>query len=152
MVKIDLKGFKELGERLKAFGPEVAKNGLRSADFAGARVIRDAAKRTVPVKSGLLKAQIYAARRRTAEHIAKYSIRVKAKAKVSKIARSKRTRKYREVAGPNVYGRFIEFGTSKMRPQPFLRPAFLSNVDNAIEAIRGGLGKAIDRAAKKLRK
>lgn len=151
-IKFELKGFKELGDALKAFGPEVAKNGLRSADFAGARVIRDATKDTAPVRTGLLKAELYAARRRTAENVATYTIRVRGKPKFTKISKRKKTGKYASVAGPNIYGRFLEFGTSKMGAKPFMRPAFLSNVDNAIEAIRGGLEKAISRAAAKFKK
>lgn len=146
-VKIELKGFKELGQALKEFGPHVAKNGLRSADFAGARVIRDAAKENVPVDTGLLKSQIYAARRRTPEHVATYSIRVRAKGKVTKVRRLKG--KYTTAAPPPVYGKFLEFGTSKMAARPWLRPALLSNADKAIEAIKAGLSKAIERAAKK---
>ncbi len=148
-VKIELRGFKELGQKLKELGPQVAKNGLRTADFAGARVIRDAAKEAVPVDTGLLQAQIYASRRRTPEHISTYTIRVRKKAKVSKIAKRKTTGKYREVAGPAFYGRYLEFGTSKMAAKPWLRPAFTSNTDSAINAIKAGLSKAIDRAAKK---
>ena len=148
-VKIKLTGFKELEAKLKAFGPEVARNGLRTSDFAGARVIRDAAKETVPVKTGLLQANIYASRRRTPEYIAKYTVRVRPKAKVAKIAKRRKTGKYAQVAGPNVYGRFLEFGTSKMAAKAWLRPAFNANVDNAIEAIRAGLAKAIERAARK---
>lgn len=158
VVRIELKGFRELGDRLKALGPDVARNGLRTADFAGAKIIRDAAKETVPVKTGLLQAQIYASRRRTPENVAKYTVIVKKKAKFLLIARRAdtaknrkkgRVGKYHQIAGPNVYGRFIEFGTSKMAARPFLRPATLNNVNNAIEAIRSGLQKAIDRAVKR---
>lgn len=149
-VKIELKGFKELEAALKSFGPRVAKNGLRSADFAGARVIRDAAKEAVPVDTGLLKSQIYAARRRTPDHIATYTIRVRNKGKVTKIRRFRKGRnagKYTTAAPPPVYGKFLEFGTSRMAAKPWLRPALLQNVTKAIDAIKAGLAKAIAKAA-----
>ncbi len=156
-VTIKLTGFSELADKLKAFGPNVAKNGLRTADFAGARVIRDAAKATVPVKTGLLQANIIASHRRTPEYIAEYTVLVRKAPKYIKVAvradtlrnRLKgRANKYHALAGPQTYGRFLEFGTSKMAARPFLRPAFLNNVDSALDAIKEGLSAAIARAAK----
>lgn len=156
-VTIKLTGFKELSDKLKAFGPNVAKNGLRTADFAGAKIIRDAAKATVPVKTGLLQANIIASHRRTPEYISEYSIIVRKAPKYIKVAvradtlrnRLKgRANKYHSLAGPQVYGRFLEFGTSKMAARPFLRPAFLNNVTAALDATKDGLAKAVERAAK----
>lgn len=151
VVKIQLHGFKEFGDKLRAIGPDVARNGLRTADFAGAKVFRDAAKETAPVKTGLLQAQIIASRRRTAENVAKYTVLVK-KPKLALVAVRKSGRKagkYHQIAGPQTYGRFIEFGTSKMAAKPFLRPAAVQNTDAALSAIKDGLAKAVDRAVKK---
>jgi len=156
-VTIKLNGFKELSDKLKAFGPNVAKNGLRTADFAGAKIIRDAAKTAAPFKSGLLQANIIASHRRTPEYVAEYTIMVRKAPKYIKVAvradtlknRLKgRASKYHALAGPQIYGRFLEFGTSKMAARPFLRPAFLNNVTAALDAIKGGLTTAVERAAK----
>ena len=154
LVKFELKGFRELGEKLKDFGPQVAKNGLRSADLAGTKIVLKAAQSTQEWKdvSGLLRAAITISRRRTPEYIAKYSVVVKSKLKVTKIRRFSKGRnkgKYTSAAPPSIYGRFLEYGTSKMSARPWLRPSLNNNVPAAIEAIRAGLQKAIDRAAKR---
>jgi HK97 gp10 family phage protein len=35
---------------------------------------------------------------------------------------------------PGVYGKFVEYGTSKMRAQPFMRPAYQAAKQRALEA------------------
>jgi HK97 gp10 family phage protein len=47
------------------------------------------------------------------------------------------------------YWRFLEFGTSKMRARPFMRPALQENVGRATDVAVGELNKALDRLAKK---
>jgi HK97 gp10 family phage protein len=152
-VEIRLEGFKELEKRLREFGPKVAKNGLRSANFAGAKVILEAAKKTAPVRTGLLKANLRAFRRRTPDYIAKHSIGITGvRLKYGNTSLNRRLRrvgKKYKADGPAFYAKFIEYGSSKMRARPFLRPAFQANINPAIEAIRKGLSKAIDRAAKR---
>lgn len=51
--------------------------------------------------------------------------------------------------GPAFYARFVEFGTSKMAARPFMRPAFEKSASAAIDAVKAGLEKAIERAAKR---
>lgn len=154
-VEIKLTGFKELEQQLRELGPKVAKNGLRSSNYAGAKVVVEAAKRTSAFHddSGDLRKAIWAYRRRTPDYIAEHSVGVKGVTKKAAKARRAFLKSNpgakRLPAGPYIYGAFIEFGTSKMRARPFLRPAFLQSVDGVIEAIRGGLNKAILRAVNK---
>lgn len=154
LVKFELRGFKELGDKLKDFGPQVAKNGLRSADLAGTKIVLNAAKQTTQWHdaSGLLRSAITISRRRTPEYIAKYSVVVKSKLKFVKVRRFSKGRnkgKYTTAAPPSIYGRFLEYGTSRMKARPWLRPALNEHVPEVIEAIRSGLQRAIDRAAKR---
>ena len=52
--------------------------------------------------------------------------------------------------GGNVYHwRFLEFGTSKMRAQPFMRPALEDNVDTVTNTVASELDKAIDKIVAK---
>lgn len=155
-VTIKLDGFKELAEELRALGARVEANGLRSANYAGAMVITRAAKATAPVKTGLLRASIRAFRRRGPPFSVTHSVGVRGiKLTHGNTALNRRLRrvgKKYQADGPAFYGKFIEFGTSKMAAKPFLRPAFLANVDNAVNGIKGGLVKAIARATAKARR
>jgi HK97 gp10 family phage protein len=42
------------------------------------------------------------------------------------------------------YWRFLEFGTSKMKAQPFMRPALADNISSATDAITAGVNDGID--------
>jgi HK97 gp10 family phage protein len=154
-MEIKLVGFSELQKRLQEFGPKVAANEQRNATRAAAVVFRDAVRMAAPVRTGLLKANIIVNKRRSTEgrFVVKYGVRIKAvKQKYGNTSANRRNRrvgKRFEVEGPAFYGRFIEYGTSKMRAQPFMRPAFGSNVDKAIEAFRMRMAKGVEDAAKK---
>lgn len=162
MITFKVEGLKELDKALRDFGPKVAKNGLRSANYAATKIILTAVKATTAWKdvSGDTRANIVSPRRRGPDNVAKHSISFRSgkKAKVTAVAKHRknaknisknRVGKYHAIAGPALRARFLEFGTSRMRARPFLRPAFLANVKAAIEADRLGLVKAVERAAKK---
>lgn len=153
MIEIKVEGLQELERRLLEFGPKVARNGLRSSNYAGAKVIREAVRQSAPVRTGLLKASIEAFRRRGPQTQAKHSVGVKGvRKKYANTALNRRRgrvgRKY-QADGPAFYARFVEFGTSKMTARPFMRPAFEKSSTAAIEAVKAGLAKAIERAAKR---
>lgn len=42
------------------------------------------------------------------------------------------------------YWRFLEFGTSKMKAQPFMRPALANNIEPVTDAIVSGINDGID--------
>lgn len=50
---------------------------------------------------------------------------------------------------PANYAHLIEFGTEKMPAQPFLRPALDQNRQKALTILRTGIGKNIEKEAKK---
>ena len=52
--------------------------------------------------------------------------------------------------GNTYYWRFIEFGTERQPAQPFLRPAFEAQKENALAVITDTLAKGIESAAKKV--
>lgn len=150
---IKVEGLQELDKRLREFGPKIAANGLRSASLAGAKVFLNAAKETVPVRTGTLRANLVTKRRRTAQNVATYAVVVKQI--TLKHADTRLNRRLRRVGrkykadGPGFYAKFLEFGSSKMSAKPFLRPAFLSNTEQAIAAVKSGLERAVARAAKR---
>lgn len=53
---------------------------------------------------------------------------------------------------PTPHWRLIEFGTEKMRAQPFMRPAAESNVNEVINTFATEYEKALDRAIKRAQK
>lgn len=50
------------------------------------------------------------------------------------------------------YGRMLETGTEKMRPHPWLQPAYMSERQKALETVVSELNKGIDKIIKKLSK
>ena len=120
----------------KATGKNVAKRVLTKR----AQPILDDATRAAPVKIGNLKASITAG--------TKLSRRQKALTKNSK--------SYTEIyvgAGVNPQATMQEFGTSRDKPQPFMRPAWDANKQAILEGLKDDLWaeirKAADRIAKK---
>jgi HK97 gp10 family phage protein len=62
--------------------------------------------------------------------------------------RSGRVGKQYEGAGKVYYWRFLEFGTKKMHPQPFMIPAMTENIENATAAIVDDLNAGIDEVVR----
>ncbi|AEE98029.1 HK97-gp10 family putative phage morphogenesis protein [Mahella australiensis] len=101
-VKAEIIGKKELLAKLNAIDAEIATVTLEQAAEAGAKVIEDAAAQKAPRRTGKLAGSMT------------HEVKNKGKAGIE------------VVIGPDkeaFYGLFNEFGTSKMSPQPFLRPA-----------------------------
>lgn len=145
---MNLTGFKELAKALKELGPRVAKNGLRAATSAGAAVIRNEARSRAPVDTGEMKKDIQMKRERDQRDgglfAASYSVFVRSGKK------SRLSGKARDVQKDSFYWKFVEFGTSKMAAQPFLRPSFESRKEDAVDAIGKKLDERIQVEAAKL--
>ncbi len=143
-----LSGFKELASALRELGPRVARNTLRRAVSAGAARVRDTAKVYAPVDTGEMRRDIMIKRERDTkgEMSAKYSVFVRSGKK------SRLSGKGRNVDKDSWYWRLVEFGTSKMAAQPFMRPAFESEKEDAVKDIGKALDEGIQKAAKELSK
>lgn len=172
-VRMEVSGFKQLGERLKLLSAEVSTKAARAATAKAANVVKKAAKAKVPKDTGALSEGIITKRippsetNLTSEHIVTISTRRMAKyVKKSRAAivelegpskpvmvkgrlvipkRLARKEEY-VTFGDLFYGPFIEFGTVKMAPRPFLRPALDENVGKALEAMRASLEASIKKA------
>ncbi len=139
----EIKGLKELDQFLKTFPEKVQRNCIASACFAGAAIWREGAKGRVPVRSkpeGLVRMG-RGSKGRLPGYL-RASIRV--------------WKKRGRAGGPTVtygvgtrgyafYGKFLEFGTSKMAARPWLRPAVDSLAGWAAEAMRARLEQRIRR-------
>lgn len=140
--KVD--GLEGLEKRLLALASDMQLRSARAATGAAAQVVKAAAQRLAPqsdaphkvggnvVQPGNLKRNIIAKRlpagdtNITSEHIV--TVRKKGRNRDA------------------FYGRFIEFGTVKMSPKPFLRPALLNEKNRAADAMAAKLAKAITKA------
>lgn len=108
---------KKLIETLQKFPKNIQKNVMVGAVRAGANVIRDEARRKVPIKTGTLKKSI---------------VSIQRKAQGGQITFSVTPSKGKPNDG--WYAHFVEFGTSHSSAKPFLRPAFDQSNNESLEA------------------
>lgn len=144
-----LTGFKELANSLRQLGPRVAKNRLRRAVSAGAAVIRNEAKQIAPVDTGEMRRDIQIKRERdsrSGDLIVRYSVFVRTGGK------SRLSGRGRNVDKNSFYWRFVEFGTSKMAAKPFMRPAYESKKEDAVDTIGTNLREGIEAEVKAMKK
>lgn len=153
---VHIEGLRELTRALKELPDRVAKNGLRSAVYAGARVIQTEARQRAPVaekptrpnqpKPGTLRRAIIMKhlREQSGRHRQVFAITVR---------RGKKYRnqgKKKNLSQDAWYWHFIEFGTIKMAARPFLRPALESKRLAAVAAIKDKLADRIQQEANRL--
>ena len=145
---VQIKGLDALAKALKELPDRVAKNGLRAAVYAGAKVIRDEAKLQAPVATGTMKRAV----------ILKQIPELSSKNKQTFFVTVRQGKKYRKqgkkgnLSQDAWYWRFVEFGTVKMSARPFLRPAFDIKKNDALTAIKTRLAERIEQAARELKK
>lgn len=148
-------------ERLQALPAAVGAKGggpARAALAKGARVFRDQAIANAPRDTGLLQESIVARRDSRPPWMvgASEAYYVGVRRKARRYANTKRNRgkgragKTYFVDGTAFYWLFLEFGTEKMAARPFLRPAFESRKEDALNVIVTEMHAGIDRAVRKL--
>ncbi len=144
---ISITGLAELGKRLLAFPDKLAANILKGAIRAGAVVIQKEARQLAPASA-------------EAHYLGKGSKRVliqpgELKAKGIRVRLAPRKKRdvpieyWVYVSRRNWYWKFLEFGTSKMAAQPFMRPGYENRKLEAVERIREYLAARIEKEAAK---
>lgn len=162
-----IEGLEELRQALRRLPGEVVQAKALSAGLsAGARVIRDEARKNVlpdlqpregrpPDKRrtpGLVRRMLRATRgvARDWEVSAFVSVR-----RLSKKAISSWKRKSGKSSADNpldpFYWSILEFGKTKRTARPFLRPAFDDKKEAAAMEVKNGLRQAVEKAAEKVR-
>jgi HK97 gp10 family phage protein len=131
--------------KMRAISRDVATKGTRAAGTRAMRIVRDAARARARQLDDP----------KTASNIAK-AITTRYDGKASKreggvvvkvgVVGGAKPRKGDEDMG---HWRLLEFGTSQMRAQPFMRPALEQNVDAVTDAFVQALEPAIDKAIAK---
>ncbi|MDH6185484.1 HK97-gp10 family putative phage morphogenesis protein [Polaromonas sp. CG_23.6] len=155
---MQLTGFKELAAALRELPERVARNGLRAAVNAGAGVIKQEAIAKAPEATGALKANFYQKQIREQSGPMQQTFYVGVRKGVAKYASNKANKRSGKAGkaykddGTTFYWRFMEFGTSKIAPRPFLRPAFETKKEDAVNAIGAKLDERIQKYARELAK
>nr|WP_264477796.1 HK97-gp10 family putative phage morphogenesis protein [Halomonas malpeensis] len=134
---MDFSGLQNLENELKlltrAENDRVRRQGAR----AGAGVVRDEARRRAPKRSGKLARNIVAVTARVSEQSrATAGVRVRERGKGDDSSNA-------------FYWRFVELGTSKMPPAPFIRPAFDATEQQAGDAAIAKILEALDKVLMK---
>ena len=125
---------KALIKTLQTLPKNIQNNVVVGGIRAGANVVREEARRLVPVDKGDLKKSLATIRR---------------KAKQGEITFSVTASKGKHRSW---HGHFVEFGTSKMVAKPFLRPALENKQDEVLEAAKDYIGNRLPNEVAKARR
>jgi HK97 gp10 family phage protein len=145
MFSMELEGLDELLQELKDLPENVKANAVRNNVQRGAKKVEDIAKRLALQDSGKLASLIKAKRRRTRfPNFFKSTVGVPKGTAIKGVKHSGR----KDPKGA-FYAGFVEFGTVKQAPQPFLRPALEQKSPEIVSDFTGDLRKEINAAAKR---
>ncbi|WP_130470643.1 HK97-gp10 family putative phage morphogenesis protein [Candidatus Magnetaquicoccus inordinatus] len=143
MIEIKANGLKEVSDALKQLPAKIQQNSLRSAVYAAAAVIRNEAKQKAPVVTGTLKRAVSITRnkKRSTGPMQAMKVIVRKGKKLRKVGKTGKN-----LSADAWYAHFVEFGTKRMQPKPFLRPAYEAKKESAVEAFRNSLANGIEKA------
>lgn len=146
---VKLTGLTETLEKLKSIPRLVKIKGvgpLRGATHAAARAIANVAQMNAPVDTGNMRAQVYVFRDTQAgDHTERYSVSVRTGRK-----KGKRLALLKIGRRDAYYWFMVEFGTSKMHAQPFMRPAFEGTKEAAVKLFEAQFRAGVDKIAARL--
>ena len=129
---VTISGVDDVVKKLHKLPVAIADRVLISAIRAAAKPLAQEAKQRVPVDTGRLKKSIGVVKRRSKDkNIVMFTVAPRKKK-----------------GGWTAH--FIEFGTSKMAAKPFMRPAFESKGDEALEMAKKKLRQRVDKEIAKL--
>lgn len=136
-LRFTMTGNKAVLNALKKLGNVVPGRVLAKATRAGMRPIHAEAKQNVPVDTGKLKKSI--------------KLRaMKMKRRTSKGARVFHSGKDFRGDPKGYYGAFVEYGTSRNKAKPHMRPAYDQKKQAALSITEAEIRQGIEREAKKI--
>ena len=164
MAEFEVKGLRELQSAMNKLSGDMASKIARQAAAAGARIVRDDARRRSPELTGALRKGIVMKRERNTRLTEEFYVTISTREMKKYVKNSRRA--IVELVGPLqkgqkkllgrkesydswgdfFYGRFFEFGTVKMPARPFLRPALSENIGPATEAMKKRLAARLKKA------
>lgn len=148
---VKVEGLAELREAMKALPKELAAGPMRSALNKAAEVVQEQAIANAPEDSGTLKRAIFRAKHKqtSGPFVESWIVGVRMGRKFG--AKTKKDGS-RILSRDAWYWKFLEFGTSKMKPwrgSGFLRPAFEQTKHFAMNVIITELADGLRRAARR---
>ena len=155
---VRIEGLAELNRALRELPQRIANRGLRTAVYAGAKVIRDEARHRAPKAAQSLGIKQPPAGTLKRSVIMKHIRELSGGGRQTFYVLVRQGKKYRNqgkrgnLSQDAWYWRFVEFGTVKMSARPFLRPAFDMKKNDALTAIKTKLAERIEQAARELKK
>ncbi|WP_442765105.1 HK97-gp10 family putative phage morphogenesis protein [Sulfurospirillum cavolei] len=129
----EIKGLEQLISKLNNLPEKLEKKVIRAAVRKGAILVRDKAREKAPVKTGTLKKSIKIRSNKVANGIISF-----------KIGPTNDKKKGTDV----FYGRFIEFGTSKMAAKPFMRPALDESETEVLNVVIDNVKSKLEEGTK----
>ncbi len=142
-----ISGLSQLVRAMEELPKNVQRNALRKAASSGAAIVRTTVRNMAPVQTGKLKRSIAMKRARTPDsQIATYEVHVRQAYNAWNRVGNKKVEAYGKFDA--YYARWIEYGTSQMSPQPFMRPAWQLSKDAAADKIVEVLRAKIAELAK----
>lgn len=132
MIEYEFSGFRSVAKELEELDVDIRKKVAKSALRKGAKPIRDTAISLAPIRSGTL---------RNAIRIGVLPKGTYGDAALGVIVRS--GKKWQSKGQDAWYAPFIEYGTVKQNPQPFLRPALDWRGAEAIQLVAKGISERI---------
>lgn len=161
MFEFRINDIDELVDKLSTLAPRVQRRGLDGAARAAMRPVQNAARAAAQkfddplTETKIYKLIVTQKATRAARRIGGTMMRVgvlggsKAYVENKVNQRLGRAGKTYETPGVAFYWRFREFGTEKQRAEPFMQPAFTSNLNAIQDIFADRLRKVLDREAKK---
>ena len=135
-IEAQLEGADEVIKKLRELSQTKIKKRVKKAVADGADLVRDEAKRLVPVDTGRLRESIIA---RTARR----GISGVVIADYPPDAGTRKSKTRKQAAGSTEYYAFaVEYGTRTMPAQPFMRPAMLNKREEVGRLIENALEEA----------
>lgn len=153
----EVEGLRDLSKALLRLPAELRKRYLKFAVMSASKLIRDLARQLAPKKSGALRRAIIIKFRadKSNDNQATYIVCVRNGVKVYK---HKERFKVKGMPAQTIevraeedafYWRFVEFGTQFQKAQPFMRKAFETLKNAAVDEIASKLRVGIEEIAKK---
>ncbi|KGP44342.1 HK97-gp10 family putative phage morphogenesis protein [Morganella morganii] len=140
---LDLSGFAELSRDLELLSRAENTRVLREATKAAADMLRDEVRQGAPRRTGKLVRNIVTGGQRSK---GRNEVAAGVYVRGTNAAGTNSDSEMKTDDPRNAfYWRFLENGTSKMAPQPFIRPAFDGKADEAADLALSKLSQAIDK-------